>query len=304
MVVHGERVSNKQTIPSETRRFFISIAGTRCAIFSHDAGFLDLLRERYRSFESPGPAAYEILVKLVPVEKIASGKTVRPSHPLIKRVNSGENYIIKEADKYVAVANTCSMKVLVKMGKSVDCFDGFLRMLFILIMANEKGLLLDASAVVENGRCFVFFGPSRSGTSTVVPSTASAKPLGNEMVIIKPHNGGYRVYGTPFRSESVTERSNARAELGALYYTKRNYENSLMRLDKEQALANLYQYVPIFNGDSQVQGRILDACRALADNAPVYELHCLSEASLWQVINGTGRRDLQVQPGRYLQATT
>ncbi len=68
MVVRDERLAVKR-ISSGNRRLSISIGGIRCAVFSHDTGFLDLLRTRYQGFESPGNAVYEILIKLVPIEK-------------------------------------------------------------------------------------------------------------------------------------------------------------------------------------------------------------------------------------------
>ncbi len=287
MDFRGERVLDRQLIPSGTRKFSISIGGIRCAIISHDTSFLDLLRVRYQWFESSGPAVYEILIRLVPVEKLALEEIRRSPHPLIEKVHSGDNYIIKQADKlFVAVANTSSKKVLIKMWESEDCFDSFLRALFTLILADEGGLLLHASAVSENGRGSVFFGPSGSGKTTVARLSIGRTVLSDEMVIIKPHNGGYRVYGTPFCGEFIPDRNSTRAELDGLYSLKKDQRNSLMSLDKGQALANLYQCVPFFNGDSQLQSRILDTCRTLVDTVPVYELHFLPDPSFWQVLDG------------------
>jgi hypothetical protein len=273
MVVRGERILDKNRIISGSRKLFISIGGIRCAVISHDTSFLELLRTRYQRFESSGPAEFEILIELVTVDKLALEKTSRPLHPLIKRVNSGDNYIIKQADKlFTAVVNTFSRKVLIKMVKSADCFDSFLRMLYILILASEKGLLLRASAVSEKGRGSVFFDPDDSGKTTARVATGRTV-LSDEMVVIKPHNGGFRVYGTPFCDESVSDRSSARAELGGLYYLNKDGKNSLTSLDKVQALAILYQCVPFFYSDSQLQGSIFEACRALVEAVPVYELH-------------------------------
>jgi len=287
MDVLGDRVLDKQHIKSGTRKLFISIGGIRCAIISHDISFLDLLRVRYRWFESSGPAAYEILIRLVPIEDFTLENGRMPLYTLIKKVNSGHNYIIKQADKlFVAVANTSSRKVLIKMWKNDDCFDSFLRMLFTLILINERGLLLRASAISENGRVSVFFGPSGSGKTTVARLSTGRTVLSDEMVIIKPHNGGYRVYGTPFRGEFSPDQSNARAPLGGLYLLKKDQMNSLILLDKVQALSNLYQCVPFFDDDSQLQSRVLDTCRTLVDAIPVYELHFLPDPSFWQVLNG------------------
>jgi len=286
MSIPADRVLDKQRIPSRTQKLSISIGGIRCAIISHDTSFLDLLRTRYQWFESSGPAAYEILARLMPIEDLTINNARIYSHVLIKKVNSGDNYIIKQADKlFVAVANTSSRKVLIKMCRSEDCFDSFLRMLFTLILIDERGLLLHASAVSENGRGSVFFGPSGSGKTTIAQLSAGRTLLSDEMVIIKPHNGGYRVYGTPFWGELIPGRSNARAKLGGLYLLKKDHMNSLMSLDRMQALLNLYQCVPFFDDDSQLRSRILDNCRTLVDAIPIYELHFLPDLSFWQILN-------------------
>jgi hypothetical protein len=286
MGIRGDRVLDTQHIPSGTRKLSISIGGIRCAILCHDTSFIDLLRARYQWFESSGPAAYEILVKLMPVEDLTADNARASSRILIKKVNSGDNYIIKQADKlFVAVANISSNKVLVKMWKSEYYFDSFLRILFTLILANKKGLVLHASAVSENGRGSVFFGPSGSGKTTIAQLSAGRTLLSDEMVIIKPHNGGYRVYGAPFWSEFTLGQSSVRAELDGLYSLKKDHMNSLMSLDRMQALLNLYQCVPFFDDDSQLRSRILDNCRTLVDAIPIYELHFLPDLSFWQILN-------------------
>lgn len=111
MSIHGDRVIETQHIPSGTRNLSVSIGGIKCAIICHDTSFIDLLRARYRWFESSGPAAYEILIRLMPIEDLTIDDARISSHPLIKKVNSGDNYIIKQADnRFVAVANTSSKR--------------------------------------------------------------------------------------------------------------------------------------------------------------------------------------------------
>jgi hypothetical protein len=286
MVIRGEGILDRQNIPSGNGKLSISIGGIRCAIFSHDTGFLDFLRARYRWFESSGPAAYEILVRLLPVEELNKEKISCSLHPLIKKVNSGDNYIIRQTEKpFVAVANTFSRKVLIKMNQSEDSFDSFLRLLFAMILSGEKGLLLHASAVSEKGRGSVFLRASGCNKTAIGQLADGRTILSNEVVVIRPHNGGYRVYGTPFGAEFLPAPSNARAELNGLYLLKEAQENRVVLMDKAQALAYLYQCVPFFNGDSRIQSRILEACRALIDLVPVYELHFLPDASFWPMLS-------------------
>jgi energy-coupling factor transporter ATP-binding protein EcfA2 len=157
-------------------------------------------------------------------------------------------------------------------------------MLFTLLLAHEGGLLLHASAISEGERGSVFFGPSGSGKTTVARLSAGRTILTDELVIIKPHNGGYRAYGTPFWGEFTPGRSNTRAELMGLYSLKKAGRNYLVPMDRAQAVAELYQCVLFFSDDSNLLGRVLDSCCTLVDAVPVYELHFLPDPSFWQVV--------------------
>ncbi len=130
----------------------------------------------------------------------------------------------------------------------------------------------------------VFFGPSGSGKTTVARLSTGRTILTDELALIKPHNGGYRVCGTPFWGEFTPGRSNARAKLGGLYSLKKAERNYLVPMDRVQAVAEIYRCVLFFSDDSYLLSRILDTCCALADAVPVQALHFLPDPSFWQVV--------------------
>lgn len=285
MSILGDQILDTRYTSARPEKLFISIGGISCAIIGHDPYFFDLLRARYQWFQSSGPATYEILVRLLSSEEFTLEDVGQPLYPPINRVNSGNNYIIRQADNpFVAVVNTLSKKVLVKLSSSQYCFDSFLRMLFTLILADERGLLLHASAVSENGRGSVFFGPSGSGKTTVTQLSTGRTILTDELGIIRPYNGKYRVYGTPFWGDFMPYRCNVWAELTGLYSLKKDHRNSLVPLNKVQAVNYLYKCVPFFSNDNQLLGRIHDTCCALVDTVPVYELHFRPDTSFWQLV--------------------
>jgi hypothetical protein len=153
-------------------------------------------------------------------------------------------------------------------------------------MAREEGLLLNAAAIIENGRGSVFLGVPGNEGSMAAELSGGDTVLNEDILIIKPHNGGFRFYRTPFGRKPVNYGSNNRAKIEGLYCVKKGRQNSLISLDKAQALAYLNQHVPLFNGDSQLRDKIFGACRALAERVPVYELRCPSGVSWRQMING------------------
>lgn len=274
------------TLVATTNKLSISIGDTCCSIRCQDEDFLNLLRERYHWFESSGPAAYDILLQLVPLSELPFDGLGNPPQPVVKRINTEYNYIIKRADNpFVAVVNTLSKKVLVKMWNSQYCFDSFLRILYTLILAEQGGLLLHASSVSDGRQGYVFFGPSGSGKTTIANLSPGHTILTDELALIRPRDGRYQIYGTPFWGEFTPGRSNTLAELTGLYLLKKEQRNSLVPLDAVSAVTELYRSVLFFSKEIPLLKRVLETCCALVDTVPVYELHFRPDASFWEVVN-------------------
>ena len=287
-----------QQISARTERFYISIGGISCAIISQDISFLDQLRERFGSAEPAGKVAYEIILILASYQDFLVDDDKQPRHPSISRVKSGNNYIIRQVDNpFLAIVNTLSGKVLVKMPRDLNSFDSFLRILFTLILIDDKAVLLKASAVSENGQGSVFFGPSGSGKTTVARLSQGHTLIADDLVIIKPHNGRYRVYGTPFWDELTNEGSdNARAELSGLYLLQKDSQNSLEVMDSTQAVSELYRNVLVFSDDGKLLSRIVRACYNLVNTVPVYKLHFRPDPSFWELVRKQNQTAFQ-SPG-------
>lgn len=287
-IIIGDRSYNRmftQEASSSIQRFSICIGGISCAIVSQQGKFLDLLRTRYRWFESTVPVEYEIIVQVVPIKEFeAERNTGRTTQ--IKRMNSEDDYIIKRTDNpFEALVNTSSKRVLVKMWQNSYCFDSFLRMFFSLVVTSGGGLMLHASAVSNGKQGSVFFGPSGAGKTTIARLSEGRTILTDELAIIRPHDGGYHVHGTPFWGEFTPGRSNALATLSGLYSLRKAEVNGLVPMDRVQAVTELYRCVLFFSDEAHLLSRILDTCCSLVEAVPVYELHFLQDSSFWQVVD-------------------
>jgi hypothetical protein len=274
-----------QQLSTRTERLFIAMGGISCAVISQDTNFLKQLKEYFNSNEPAGKVDYEIILILASYQEFASDHE-QPSYPSIKRVKSGDNYIIKQStNPFLAIVNTLSHKVLVKMPRNLNSFGSFLRALFTLILADEQALLIKASVVSENGEGRAFFGPSGSGKTTIARLSRGYTLIADELAIIKPHNGHYRVYGTPFWDELADEASNYnRAELSGLYLLKKDEENRLETVDNKQAALELYRNVLFFSDDNKLLNQVFRACCSLADAVPVYRLSFRPDPSFWELL--------------------
>jgi hypothetical protein len=264
----------------------LAIGGISFTISGMDISFLDLLRKRYHWFISSATPDYKVWVQIVPYEELVSKKGNEFSQPLVEQMDHGENYLITRFDNpFVAKVDMASKKVLVKMRRSEYCFDSFLRILLTLILAREGGVLIHASAVSRNDRGYVFFGPSESGKTTITRLSTHHTILTDELAVIKPHNGGYRVYGTPFWGEFKPGRSNFHTPLYGLYALKKDTTNKVLPINKVQAIEELYQCILFFSRDAQLFKMIFDICCAIVDAVPIRELHFYPDTSFWQVIS-------------------
>jgi hypothetical protein len=273
-------------ISVRTERLYVSMGGINSAIISRDTEFLNQLQERFRPAESTGKVDYEIILIPALHQEFVEDFSNQPLHASVKRVKSGDNYIIKQTDHpFMAIVNTTSRKVLVKMPRDLSSFSGFLRALYSLILVWEKAILLNATAVSEKGRSKVLFGPYSFGKTMVDWPNPHHSPVVDDTVIIKNHNGRYRVYGTPFQEGFPGESMDSvRSELNGLYLLKKDTENRIVVMNNKQAVSALFRNVIFYSDDAKLLSQVLRTCRNIASSVPVYELHFRSDVSFWELI--------------------
>ncbi len=77
--------------------------------------------------------------------------------------------------------------------------DQFLRVLYSVLLFEQKGFLIHAAGLAFRGRGFVFAGTSSSGKTTLVRRAGEAfDVLGDELIAVRREASGYRVSATPF----------------------------------------------------------------------------------------------------------
>jgi len=136
-------------------------------------------------------------------------------------------------------------------------------------------LVVHGSAVVIDGRGYVFFGPSGAGKTTLSRwwRATGALLLNDDRVAIYRHaNGAWQVAGTPWHGEEPVVSPES-APLHGVVRLRQANANRVVALDRLAALAELTacSLVPFFSRTSIDQAMAL--LEALEDQVALFEFH-------------------------------
>ncbi|MBE7056435.1 MAG: hypothetical protein E7388_03210 [Ruminococcaceae bacterium] len=154
---------------------------------------------------------------------------------------------------------------------------------FYLNLVDFNGFYLHSSAVVRDGRAYLFSGPCRAGKST---HTRLWKELfGKDVYIInddKPAlrhvDGKWYVYGTPWCGKDGINM-NEKALLAGVCFLKKAPENKIRIVDKFEAMQKILgQTIHKFDEINKLD-KLLKSLELFLEKIPVYELENVPEVS-------------------------
>lgn len=167
-----------------------------------------------------------------------------------------------------------------------DCEYMFTGAEFYNQLLRFSGLLLHASAVVVDGKAYLFSANSGTGKST--HTGLWLKYFGDRAVILnddKPalrlEDGVWYAYGTPWSGKHDIN-TNMKAELAGIAFLERAEHNSIEPFRGPRAVrAFLEQTSRPRNPEKRIQ--ILELLDALLSQVPVWKLHCNMEPEAVEV---------------------
>jgi len=176
-------------------------------------------------------------------------------------------------------------ELILSKGKFMFSLGTYLRNIITLMVVREnKGLVLHAAGIVRDNKAFVFIGPSGAGKSTVSRLSTGKIVLSDELVVLKKVNREYKAFPTPNwddRQSSVCQ--NKPYKLAGIYKLVKDKTVFVDKLPQSIALADIFTlpYMPVeFIPKEQLAGTFED----LIKNVPYYALHFLPDASFWSCI--------------------
>lgn len=141
------------------------------------------------------------------------------------------------------------------------------------------GMMLHASAVVRDGRAYLFTAPCGTGKSTHTQLWLKNFPdafiLNDDKPALRLENGKFFAYGTPWSGKTAQNR-NVRVELGGICILGRAAENRIAPYSGSAALHDILEQT-VRPRDPVLMGKLLDLLDRLLTLVPVWKLECNME---------------------------
>jgi len=152
---------------------------------------------------------------------------------------------------------------------------------FYLQLIGFDGLFLHASAVVLDGKAYLFSGKSGAGKSTHTRLWQQvygdrARVINDDKPALRRIDGRWIAYGTPWCGKDGINL-NEQAPLAGICFLKKSHRNAIRRLDKRDALAQILSQTIYRFPDRQKMDMLFDLVEKLLSEIPVYELENLPE---------------------------
>lgn len=156
---------------------------------------------------------------------------------------------------------------------------------FYLELVNFSGFYLHASAVVKDGKAYLFSGPSRAGKSThgrLWQQEFDAYVINDDKPALRLLDGTWYAYGTPWCGKDGINR-NEKVPVAGLCFLKKAPENRIRRLDLQEAMRKiLSQTIYKFTQAEQLD-KMLGLVEQFLRKIPVYELENVPEPTAAQL---------------------
>jgi len=263
---------------SSAQRLVLNIGAAPIALYIEDPSFADLMRERYGDFvEAQGPACAEVEVQL------AEAQSGDPDQEM-QVVRDGRLWRMERGDLR-AEFDSDTNRGVIRQTANPYAIDSALRVIHTLLLSNQGGFLLHAASAIRNDKAYVFSGVSGAGKTTIARlAPPDATLLTDEASYLRPEDGGYFAYGTPFAGELARIGEPAKAPVEKLLLLAKGPENRLDRVPTSAAARLLMRNILFFARDAAAVARVFNSACDFVARVPVYVLTFFPSPEVWNLI--------------------
>ena len=139
------------------------------------------------------------------------------------------------------------------------------------------GLLLHASAVVLDGKAYLFSAPCGTGKSTHTRLWLDvfgdrAFILNDDKPALRLVDGVWYAYGTPWSGKEDIS-ANCGVPIGGICYLHQSYENEITRISGAKAVFCLLEQTAR-PPEPQLRSKLMDLLNQLIEKVPIWEMGC------------------------------
>lgn len=152
---------------------------------------------------------------------------------------------------------------------------------FYHTLIRHDGFLIHSSAVMLNGKAYLFSAPSGTGKSTHtslwLKEFPGAEILNDDKPAIRILDDGIYVYGTPW-SGKTDLNLNRKVPLQGIAFLERSEVNSIDSMNSITALQNLLNQT-VRPGEKETASRLFDLLDQFLTRVPIYRFGCNMDPS-------------------------
>ncbi|MBZ5657186.1 MAG: hypothetical protein LAO56_18120 [Acidobacteriia bacterium] len=254
----------------------VEVGGIPVSLSTDSESFHDLLCQRYSGFLSSSRAEYELDFQLT------EHGTVSDEDVRVRR--EGHQWRIERGD-FRAQWDPDSGRGWVEQTPNPYSLDSALRILHSLILAARGGFLLHAASAACDGRAYLFSGVSGAGKTTMTRLAPSGiRLLTDEISYVRPGNGGYWAYGTPFAGELAKAGENCTAPVSALFFLEKGPSNRIDEISPAEAVRRLMRNILFFGDDRELVEKLLATACDFVAGVPIRRLTFYPDPRVWDTI--------------------
>ena len=149
---------------------------------------------------------------------------------------------------------------------------------FFSELTKFDGLLMHSSAIISDGKAYLFTANSGTGKSThtmlwrKVFGDERVRILNDDKPAVRLEDGVWYAYGTPWSGKSDLNL-NLKVPLGGICLLRRGEENSIRRLAGREAVTELFRQTARPK-TPEVRVKTLELLDKLLAEVPMWEMHC------------------------------
>ena len=198
---------------------------------------------------------------------------------------------LKQAEPYLAIDKAANADIVIRADwrslqskqphlSDEDCEYMSTGASFYKQLMNHGGIMLHSSAVVVDGRAYLFSAPCGTGKSThtklwLKRFGSRAYILNDDKPALRLENGVWYAYGTPW-SGKYDISSNCRAELAGIAVLERGESNKIAPFGGVDAIRSILNQM-VRPPDSVSRGKVLELTDELVKKVPIWKLTCNME---------------------------